>query len=147
MSHFLLFVLVERDPTAKHWRATPVHEHRRRLHELMARHFAREPANKPGCTCDGYVVGGWYDGVLHGKPQEHGLTVEGVRRRFGVAFEKVSFEDNIRPVDEIPEGVCPFAVVRPDGSWLDVEEHGAPAIREALTSHADCLAIAVDCHR
>ena len=146
MSHFLLLVLVECDPTAKHWRATPDHDFRKRLRELMADYYCRELSDRPSCKCDGYVVGGWYDGVLYGKPAEHNLTPDQVRGRFGAAFEKVRFRENIRPVNELPESVQPFAVVCPSGTWIDMTSDGRSEIARALALNSDRLAIAVDCH-
>lgn len=141
MSHFLTFVLVgagEGDVAG-------------RVRELMGPYFAPEGVHAGGgarAKCDGYVIGGRYDGQLFGAEPEYNLTPSEFQRRYGL--DVLRDGENIRPAPEVPEGLVPYAVVTPEGAWLDCERKG-PAVWAAevgglLRRYADCLVVAVDCH-
>jgi len=141
LSHFLTFVFVgpgEADVA-------------RRVCELMRTFFAPEGAYSSGDTrakCDGYVIGGRYDGQLFGAGPEYGLTPAEFQGRYGL--DVLKDENNIRPASEVPEGLIPYAVVTPEGAWLDCERKGAARwaaeVKGRLRLYADCLVVAVDCH-
>ena len=140
MSHFLTFVLVSGGEADAAGRADA----------LMEPYFAPGGMYPSGAfaKCDGYVVGGRYDGQLFGARPEYNLTPAEFQARYGL--DKLRDEDNIRPASEVPEGLVPYAVVTPEGAWLDREGKGAAAwaaeVGGLLRRHADCLVVAVDCH-
>ena len=141
MSHFLTFVLVGREDAD----VAP------RVRELMGPYFAPEgvyASGDPRARCDGYVIGGRYDGQLFGAEAEYGLTPAEFQERYGL--DVLKDENNIRPAPEVPEGLVPYAVVTPEGAWLDGGRKGAAAwaaeVEGLLRRHADCLVAAVDCH-
>lgn len=140
MSHFLTFVFVAREET----------EVERRVRELMRPYFAPDGLHSSGelrAKCDGYVIGGRYDGQLYGREAEYGLTPEEFQKRYGL--DVVKDENNVRAASEVPEGLVPYAVVTPEGAWLDCERRGAAwatEVRELLRRYADCVVVAVDCH-
>jgi hypothetical protein len=135
MSHFLTFVFVAREES----------DVERRVRELMGPYFAPDD---PRAKCDGYVIGGRYDGQLYGAEAEYDLTPDEFRRRYGL--EVVKDEENVRGASEVPEGLVPYAVVTPEGGWLDCEKKGArrwqEEVKGLLRRYADCLVVAVDCH-
>jgi hypothetical protein len=141
MSHFLTFVFVGREES----------DVGRRVRELMGPYFAAEgvcAAGEARAKCDGYVIGGRYDGQLFGAEAEYGLTPGEFQKRYGL--DVVRDENNVRAASEVPEGLVPYAVVTPGGAWLDCEKKGAGRwegeVKELLRRHADCLVVAVDCH-
>ena len=84
MAHFLALVLVDSAEPA------PAEAGER----LMRPHF--DP-DAPEAKCDGFVIGGSFDGDLWGKQQHHNLTPVEFQARYGV----VRAEDNVRPVAEL----------------------------------------------
>lgn len=141
MSHFLTFVLVGRGEA----------DVPGRVRELMGPYFAADgvysPEN-PRAKCDGYVIGGRYDGQLFGAAPSYNLTPAEFRERYGL--DVLRDEDNVRAAPEVPEGLVPYAVVTPEGAWLDCERKGAAVwaaeAKGLLRRYADCLVVAVDCH-
>ena len=140
LSHFLTFVLVgggEADAAG-------------RADELLSPYFAPDGVYPSGefAKCDGYVVGGRYDGQLYGAEPEYNLTPAEFQARYGL--DKLKDEENVRPASEVPEGLVPYAVVTPEGAWLDREQKSATAwateVRGLLRRYADCLVVAFDCH-
>ena len=116
MSHFLTFVFVAREES----------DVERGVSELMGPYSAPEGACPSGNTrakCDGYVIGGRYDGQLFGAEPEYGLTPAEFQGRYGL--DVLKDENNVRPASEVPEGLVPYAVVTPEGAWLDCERKGA----------------------
>jgi hypothetical protein len=105
-------------------------------------------SSAPRAKCDGYVIGGRYDGQLFGARPEYDLTPAEFQKRYGL--DVVKDEANVRPASEVPEGLIPYAVVTPEGAWLDCEKKGAAAwaseVGGLLRQHADGLVVAVDCH-
>jgi hypothetical protein len=141
MSHFLTFVLV-RPGEADAARAA---------RELLAPYFAPEGPHDPGnpsAKFDGYVVGGRFDGQLYGSEPVYNLTPSEFQSRYG--FDVLRDEDNMREASEVPAALTPYAVVTPEGAWLDCEGKTAARwkaeVRELLRLHAGCVAVAVDCH-
>jgi hypothetical protein len=141
LSHFLTFVLVGRGEA----------DAARRVRELMGPYFAPDGLYTPGGTgakCDGYVIGGRYDGQLFGAEAEYDLTPAEFQKRYGLDLLKDA--ENVRAASEVPVGLVPYAVVTPEGAWLDCERKGAAAwaaeVRGLLRRHAGCLVVAVDCH-
>jgi hypothetical protein len=141
MSHFLTFVLVERgeaDVAGK-------------VRELMRPYFATDDGHSSGdrlAKCDGYVIGGRFDGQLFGAAAEYNLTPAEFQRRYG--FDVLKDEQNIRAAPEVPAELIPYAFVTPEGAWLDRVKKGPAAwaaeVRELLRRYANCLVVAVDCH-
>jgi hypothetical protein len=137
MAHFLAIVLVEPggpEPAAA-------------AEARMMPYFDRDLLG-PAARCDGFTVGGQYDGELWGREQHHTLAPAEFRARYGL--DVVRPEDNIRPVAAIRPGLIPYAVVTPDGAWRDCEGKDDTAwaaewsaLREEFRDH---LAVAVDCH-
>jgi hypothetical protein len=143
VSHFLALALVDgSDPDP----AT-------RARSMMKRYWASERYDEHGqriadWKCDGFVIGGSYDGLIWGKEQYYNLRPDEFQRRYGL--DVVRPEDNIRPVAELVPDLLPFAVVLPDGSWVDREGKSEQAwqaeVRELLAEHSERIAVAVDCH-
>ncbi len=144
MSHTLALVLVpagEPDPAA---RATA----------LMERYWISDLADKydhnPEAKCDGFTIGGRYDGIIWGKEQNYNLTPAEFQERYG--FDVVTDDDNIRlvgqlvPVEQLRVG----AIVTPDGAWhgwtRKTGDTWDDTARELLAQHGDCLAVAFDLH-
>lgn len=141
MSHFLTFVLVARGEA----------DVAARVRELMRPYFAADGVHAPGGTfakCDGYVIGGRYDGQLFGAEPEYNLTPKEFQGRYGL--DVLKDEDNVRAASEVPGGLTPYAVVTPEGAWLDCEKKGAAVwaaeVKGLLRRYADCRVVAVDCH-
>lgn len=139
MAHFLTVVFVE--PTE----AVPADAGER----LMQRYFSDDGlAGNSAAKCDGFRVGGSYDGDIWGKEQNHNLTPAEYQARYG--SDVVRPEDNVRPVSELRPGLVPYAAVTPDGRWHD-REGKADAQWEAewlalLRCYSGHLAVAIDCH-
>src|ERR1044071_8052428 len=138
MSHFLTFVVVGCEAA----------DAARRVHELMSPYFAPDgpySSGNPRARCDGYVIGGRYHGQLFGAEAEYDLTPDEFRRRYGL--EVVKDEENVRGASEVPEGLVPYAVVTPEGGWLDCEKKGArrwqEEVKGLLRGYADCLVVGV----
>jgi len=138
MSHFLTVVIVESRGAASVETAEA----------LMRPYFARDLADAPDAKCDGFAVGGLFDGEIRGKEQHYNLAPPEYQARYGL--DVVRPEDNLRPVADLHPGLIPFAVVSPDGRWRDCEgksdrawEAEWAALRQEYEGH---LAVAVDCH-
>jgi hypothetical protein len=141
MSHFLTFVFVGRGEA----------DVAGRVRELMRPYFATDGVHSSGdrpAKCDGYVVGGRFDGQLFGAAAEYDLTPAEFQRRYGL--DVVKDEQNIRAASEVPAELIPYAVVTPGGAWLDREQKGSAAwaaeVQGLLRRYADCVVVAVDCH-
>lgn len=137
MAHFLTIVIVSVSETAP----------AKAAEALMRPYFAPD-METPDAKCDGFVVGGQFDGDIWGKAQHYNLTPAEYRARYGL--DVVRPEDNVRPVVEIRSGLLPFAVVTPEGRWHDREgKTEADWIAEWSTlkrRFEDYLAVAIDCH-
>ncbi len=141
VSHFLTFVLIGRGEA----------DVAGRVRELMRPHFAPDGVYSPGgslAKCDGYVIGGRYDGQLFGAEPEYNLTPKEFQGRYGL--DVLKDEDNVRAAAQVPGALIPYAVVTPGGAWLDCEKKGAAVwaseVKELLRRYADCVVVAVDCH-
>lgn len=124
---------------------------RRKVDELLAPYFGEELADgsiNPRFKCDGYVVGGRFDGQIYGAEPVYNLTPAEFQRRYGL--DVIKPEDNLRAAAEVPADLTPYAVVTPRGEWLDCEGKRPAAwraeVRRLLDEHADQLVAAVDCH-
>ena len=138
MAHFLTIVLVEQTE------AVPTEAAKRR----MRPYFVPDIADAPDAKCDGFVVGGRYDGDIWGKEQHYNLTPADYQARYGLNV--VRPEDNIRPVAELRPGLVPYAAVTPDGRWHDCEGKGDTQWdaewSALLRQYSEHLAVAFDCH-
>jgi hypothetical protein len=143
VTHFLTLVLVDGsdpDPVA-------------RARHMMRRFWADEPLDEagqriPDWKCDGFVVEGRYDGEIWGKEQHYNLTPDQFQQRYGL--DVVRPEDNVRPVSELVPDLLPFAVVTPDGDWVDrdgvSEQAWRTAFRALRAKYNERIAVAIDCH-
>lgn len=141
MSHFLTLVLVRPGEA----------DAAQRARELLAPYFAPDGVHAPANTSarfDGYVVGGRFDGQLYGAEPMYNLTPSEFQSRYG--FDVLRDEHNMREASGVPAALTPYAVVTPEGAWLDCEGKTAAGwkaeVRELLRLHAGCVAVAVDCH-
>jgi hypothetical protein len=141
MSHFLTFVFIARKES----------EVERKVRELMGPYFAADGVYMSGdarAKCDGYVIGGRYDRQLFGAEPEYGLTPSEFQGRYG--FDVLKEEENVRPASEVPAGLVPYAVVTPEGAWVECGKKGAAVwaaeVKGLLRRYADWMVVAVDCH-
>ena len=137
MSHFLTLVLVsetEPDPES-------------RARELMLPYFAPD-RDTPQSRCDGFTIGGKYDGLIWGKEQHYNLRPSEYQERYGL--DVVTPEDNIRPVSALLPDLVPYAIVTPDGLWHDRDgmtpEQWSRRSRSLLQQYREGIAVAIDCH-
>ena len=137
MSHFLAIVLVDPDEQDVSDAA----------HRLMWPYFDANMETE-NAKCDGFVIGGRYDGDIWGKEQHYNLTPAEYQKRYGL--DVIKDEDNIRKASDMRSGLLPFAVVTPDGRWHDREgKQGSSWEEEWSALHArfhDHFAVAMDCH-
>ena len=138
MAHFLTVVLIEPSITT----AAALAE------ERMNPFFASELGEARAAKCDGFTIGGRYDGDIWGKEQHYSLTPAEHQARYGL--DVVQPTENIRPVAELRPGLIPYAVITPDGQWHDCEGKddsgwGAEWVALLATYH-DHQAVAIDCH-
>lgn len=137
MSHFLAIVLVTPDEA----------EPGEMAHRLIMPYFDPN-METDNAKCDGFVIGGRFDGDIWGKEQHYNLSLAEYENRYGL--DVVKDQDNIRNVSELRLGLLPFAVVTPDGKWHD-SEGKQPLMWEAewaafLAQFIDHVVVAVDCH-
>ncbi|MEM9359297.1 MAG: hypothetical protein AAGB04_24200 [Pseudomonadota bacterium] len=138
MAHFLTFVLLEPDQPDLLETAD----------SRMRVFFASDMAENPNAKCDGFVIGGRFDGYIIGKEQHYNLSPAEYQKRYGL--DVIQHSDNICIVSDIPNDVSPGAVVTADGQWHDCFRANARAwkaewkkIRTSFPSH---IAVAFDCH-
>jgi len=138
MAHFLTMVLIEPGITTIAALAE----------ERMYPFFAGDLGDAPDAKCDGFTMGGRYDGDIWGKEQHHSLTPAEYQARYGL--DVVQPIDNIRPVAALRPGLIPYAVVTPDGRWHDCEGKDDSVWVEEwialLAAYDDHQAVAIDCH-
>jgi hypothetical protein len=137
VSHFLTLVLIDPgDPNPA-----------KKAEEIMRRYFDRD-METPDAKCDGFTIGGRYDGDIWGKEQHYNLTPDEFQARYG--FDVVKAGENIRPVTMLRPGLSPYAIITPDGRWQDeegkTEGEWALCVGRLFDRHANQLAVAVDCH-
>jgi hypothetical protein len=127
MSHFLTLVLVggaEPDPA-------------RKSHELMMPYFEFDVDNDDEddedgeddednpltkAKCDGFVIGGRYDGAIWGKEQHYNLSPTEFQKRYG--FDVIRTDDNIRPISELVDDLVAYAIITPDGKGRGFSSRG-----------------------
>ena len=138
MSHFLTFVLVTVDET----------NIEQRVNDLVDPYFDRESAERSEeqIKCDGFVIGGRYDGEIFGVAPTHNLTPPEFQKRYGLDVIKI--EDNVRPAPDVPTELIPHAIVTPQGEWFDCidQEDWLAKVQELLKQYSEYLVVAVDCH-
>lgn len=139
MSHFLTFVLVERDAP----------DVERRADELLWPYFDDGSTNRNSePKCDGFTTGGRYDGQIYGAPPMYNLTPAEFQVRYGL--DVVKPEDNIRSAAEVPPDLIPYAIVNPEGEWFDCEQKDREVWKteaaELLERYRDYWVVAIDCH-
>jgi hypothetical protein len=139
MSHFLTIVIV--DPTEP--------DPGKKAEELMFRYFKVDDDNpSPEAKCDGFVIGGRYDGAIWGKEQHYNLKPDEFQRRYGL--DVVKSADNIRPLSAFVPDLVSYAVITPDGQWYDEagksSEEWVQKFRSILEQHSGKLGVAIDCH-
>ncbi|GAB3436290.1 hypothetical protein [Flindersiella endophytica] len=93
--------------------------------------------------CDSFIIGGNFSGVI--------LSIEPhYVEHDGQTYLDPRPEDNICPAGEVASDARPYAIVTPDGTWHECTRETADTwdatARDLLTQHADCLAVAFDCH-
>jgi len=139
MAHFLALVLVDAadpDPAA-------------RALLVMRRYWDESgEGDNPDAKCDGFVVGGRFDGIIWGKEQHYNLKPHEFQQRYGL--DVVRPEDNVRPVPALVPDLLPYAIVTPDDVWLDQDQQAKAAwpdvVRSTLAGNEARLAVAIDCH-
>lgn len=141
MSHFLAFVIVGREETDVEGKA----------HDLLDPYFDSSGigiSGNPLAKCDGFSIGGRYDGQIFGALPMYNLSPGEYQQRYGLDVVKPA--SNIRPASAVPKTLIPYAIVTPEGEWYDCEHKDradwkAEAAR-LLERYADYLVVAVDCH-
>lgn len=72
----------------------------------------------------------------------------------------VKFDGDVKPVIDFPENTSPFAIVLPDGTWIEKGEMGwfgmasneksdddwDATVRTIWQEYSDCIGVVVDCH-
>lgn len=141
MSHFLTFVIVGREEA----------DIEQKARDLLDPYFDREGAGVSGnpiAKCDGFIIGGQYDGQIFGAPPLYNLSPDEYQQRYGMDVIKPG--DNIRRAAEVPQTLIPYAIVTPEGQWFDCEHKGRAEWKSEaarlLERYADYLVVAVDCH-
>ena len=153
MSHYLTVVLADPEQSEE--------EIERQVDRLLLPHSNVDDPEKEGYKCDGWVIGGRFDGQIYGAPPEHHLSPDFFQRRYG--FDVVKAGANIRAVSTIPESFLPnlHVIVDPTGKWTccyDSEFKDAEipnprnggqwetAVRSIFDQWKDQLAMVVDAH-
>jgi hypothetical protein len=140
MSHFLTLVIV--DPTEPN--------PGEKAEELIMPYFDPGEDDIPSLQgkCDGFVIGGQYDGIIWGKEQHYNLHPEEYKRRYGL--DVVQVEDNICPISAIVPELLSYAIVTPDGKWYDrkgkSDGQWLQEFRSLLRQHQEKMVVAIDCH-
>ncbi|MBW4687174.1 MAG: hypothetical protein KME40_19215 [Komarekiella atlantica HA4396-MV6] len=139
MSHFLTLVIIDHtEPNLS-----------KKAEELMMPYFEADEDNPSSqAKCDGFVIGGRYDGIISGKEQHYNLNPEEFQRRYGL--DVVQSEDNIRPISTLVPDLVSYAIVTPDGKWHDCQgkssEEWLQEFRNLLYQHQEKMVAAIDCH-
>ncbi|MFI0354352.1 hypothetical protein [Actinomadura sp. 9N407] len=144
VAHFLALVLVDRhDPD-------PVVRAEQMMEPFWAPDLFDDETGErhPNWQCDGFVVGGRYDGIIWGKEQHYNLAPDQYQARYGM--DVVRPDDNVRPVAELVPDLVAYAVITPDGRWFDRAGKSSQAWSDEFTAllaeHKDRVAVAIDCH-
>jgi hypothetical protein len=133
VSHFLTFVIV-----------TSLKDAEDKARELMMPYFDSGALSK----CDGFVIGGRYEGQLLGAEPMYNLTPQQFQERYGL--DVVKAEDNRCAVSQVAPDLVPYAVVTPDGAWMDCEQKQDDVWRkevaQILERYREHYVVAIDCH-
>jgi|GEM_PF-5907103 len=155
MSHELLVVLLPSSVSNE--------DIEKAVNALVRPHSDLDDADRPDSRCDGWVIGGRFDGSVYGRPLEYGLSVEEFQARYGFDYEKVEQGSNVRPVCQIEEAfwIETNAFLTPNGIWTSCFDPqfkdlafenptNGPKWKHFLStmvaSHQDSLAVVVDVH-
>lgn len=137
MAHFLTLVLLDPDEPA----------YADAAEAKMRRYFAPDLGG-PEAKCDGFTIGGRIDGELWDKEQNYNLSPAEFQARYG--FDKIKAEDNIRPVADLRPDLVPYAVITPDGGWLDragmTDQQWETEWNHLRDRFRSPIAVAMDCH-
>jgi hypothetical protein len=115
----------------------------------------------PASKWDTWCIGGRWDGWIYGPERERQCADEVAGFNIGPAHQKL--ENNCRRVSQIPVDdpyYVPFAILTPEGEWLEQGKMGFWAIvhdpidhnewqstfKAVMSKYAEHLAVAVDCH-
>lgn len=133
MAHFLTLVLVERMPPRPEVRA---HPQARQLLSPYCHTYPRPDSPHHQYKCDYWSIGGRYDGLIFSKEQHYNCTPSEHQERYGLQVIKPEPVENIRLVAELPEALAQhvYALVTPDGAWLDCEDKTHDEWRNKFTS-------------
>jgi len=93
MSHHLAVVLVDPEQSEE--------EIEHQANSLLYPHSNVGDPEKEDFKCDGWVIGGRFDGQIYGARPEYGLSPKEFQKRYG--FDVLKAESNIRAVSSIPE--------------------------------------------
>ncbi|MBI4397287.1 MAG: hypothetical protein HY548_09340 [Elusimicrobia bacterium] len=105
--------------------------------------------HNPKSKWDYWAVGGRWNGAITGKRRGDGRG----GFNFGDQFRRLG--ENMVPVRDLPENFLCFAVVTPEGEWIDrgrawpedKDLDGWKAeLKRIFECHSDCVAVGVDCH-
>lgn len=153
MSHYLTVVLTDPGQSEE--------EIEHQVDHLLLPHSNVGHPDKEDCKCDGWTIGGRFDGQIYGASPEHNLLPQDFQRRYGL--DVVKSESNIRGVSEIPDSFLSNidVVVDPTGKWtccFDAEFKDADvlaprdghkwkiAVSTIFEKWKDKLAVVVDVH-
>ena len=144
MAHFLTLVLLPSDT------ADLAAEAKKRMAPYFHRevYVARETGENPNAKCDGFVIGGRFDGVIRGDAQHFSLTPTEFQARYG--DDVVKHANNVAVVADIVGDSTIYAAVLPDGTWRGDDTHPKGAWAKEWvrikTEYGDHIAVAFDCH-
>lgn len=109
MSHELALVIVDASLSEA--------EIENRVSALVRPHSNIDDEDKYPYRCDGWTIGGRYDGQIYGASPEYNLSPEEFQKRYGL--DVVQLGPNVRSVNEISESFIKEidSLVLPDGNW------------------------------
>lgn len=153
MSHYLTVVLTDSGLSED--------DIDREVDRLLRPHSNLDDPEKDDFKCDGWIIGGRYDGQIFGAPPEYSLSPSEFQKRYG--FDVVKAGSNVRPVAELSDSFHKeiAVVVDPTGKWTccyDVEfkdsESLAPqnghrwqmAVRTIFEKWNEKTAVVIDVH-
>lgn len=146
MSHELVLVII---PSA-----TPASGIEDVVNALIRPHSNLDDHDKYPYRCDGWTIGGRFDGQIYGAPPETNLTPAEFQKRYGL--DVVQPEPNIRLINQVPISFLPEidSVVTPEGIWssrFDDEFQGKAGewlkfIKSKVEKYKSYTAVVIDAH-